>query len=89
MADDTFVFLVEGVHGPPGKGNSSIQDVGVMRQSNMLPGAVVGLASGNFDRKPLLLTQIAVLGYPVFGYQGPPLNVRAGEMCHWIAAGLA
>ena len=87
MADDSFVFFVEGVHGPPGERDACLQFACVGGQAGVLPRSslrcvLLACADAVPGREP----EIGVLGSMVGAFQGVWGNVGLREVGYWIAA---
>ena len=67
MADDAFVFLVEGIHGWPRKGDPCLQPLRVVGQLDVLPRPSLGALLSPLDGVPGREPQVAVPG----GVLGP------------------
>ena len=89
MAEDTLVFFVEGVHGPPGERNVSLQFAGVRGQAGVMPRPSrrdVLLVRG--DDVPGSEPEIGVLGGVFNAFEDVGRNVGLRKVGYRIAARL-
>ena len=88
VADDPVIFLVEGVHRPPGERHPPLQLARVIGQFDVLPGrAILALLPGP-DGVPGRRPEIPVLGGVLAGSQDVREDVAEREVGHRVVAGL-
>jgi hypothetical protein len=87
MAEDAFVFFVEGVHGAPGESYARIEFAGVGGQASMLPCGSGGGVLAHADGVPGCGPEIGVLGGVAGGLESMRNDIAFGEVGDWITAG--
>src|SRR5262249_32269647 len=89
MAKNTYVFLVQGVHGAPGERDASLQIAGVGGQASVLPRPPRGdMLLVRADAVPGRESEIGVLGRMLGAFQDIRSNVGFRKVGDRIAARL-
>src|SRR4029450_4961225 len=86
MAEDSFVFFVEGIHGPPSEGDPLLQFARVARQIDMLPRRSRRMLSTRFDAVPGRSAEVGVPGGVPVTLQYFSTDIALWEVGHRIPA---
>src|SRR5438876_9944444 len=88
MADDSFVFFVEAVHGPPGERDACLQFACMGGQAGVLPrSSLRGVLLACADAVPGREPEIGMLSGMVGAFEGAWRHVGLREVRYWIAVG--
>jgi len=88
VAQDSFVFFEEGIHGRPGEGDALLQFNRVGRQFDVLPGALRSALSAGLDGVPGSEPEVAVAGAVFGALEGARSDAGFRKVGYRIAAGL-